>query len=248
MFMKNKFNWKKFIAYIIFIIFLIVFIFSLFKIIKWSIDTKENKKIKNDLNINIVKPQIEDNKEEYNIDFEALRKRNKDIIAYLKVPNTNIDTTVVRGKDNSYYLNHNLDKKWNVCGWVFADYRNKFDGTDKNIVIFGHNSKDNFGSLKNTLNEKWYTNKENYMVTLVTEREEIKYQVFSIYIIPTEEYYIKVDFNNDNEYMKFLNTIKNRSIYDFKVDLDVNDTILTLSTCKPGGKERVVFHAKKIEQ
>ena len=223
-----------------------MFGFSLFKIIKWKVDNKENEEIEEDLKVNIVKPQKEDSDEEYNIDFDALKKRNKDVIAYLNVPNTNIDTTVVQGNDNSYYLNHNFDKKWNVCGWIFADYRNKFDGTDKNIVIYGHNSKDNFGSLKNTLNEKWYANKDNYIVTLVTEKGEIKYQVFSIYEIPKEEYYIKVNFNNDNEYIEFLNTIKKRSIYDFKVDLDVNDTILTLSTCKPGGKERVAFHAKKI--
>ena len=250
--MKNKFNYKKLIAVIIFIIFLIVFLFSVFKIVKWKIDNKKNEKIESDLNVNIINPPMDGNKEDkYNIDFESLKKRNKDVIAYLDVPNTNVKTTVVKGKNNSYYLNHNFDKEWNRCGWAFADYRNKFDGTDKNIVIFGHNLRDRnrlFGSLKNTLNEKWYTNKENYIITLVTEKEEVKYQVFSIYVIPNEEYYIKINFNNDNEYIKFLNTIKKRSIYDFKVDLDSNDSILTLSTCQPGGKERLAFHAKKLKE
>ena len=256
--MKNKLNYKKLIAVIIFVIFLIIFIFSVFKIIKWNLDNKANKEIEDILNISIEKPQIEDDikdndeiiESEYNIDFEALKKRNKDIVAYLNVPNTNVDTTVVRGKNNSYYLNHNFDKKWNNCGWAFADYRNRFDGSDRNIVIFGHNLKNKrlFGSLKNTLNKKWYTNKENQIITLVTEKEEAKYQVFSIYTIPKEEYYIKTSFNSDNEYNNFLNTIKKRSIYDFKVPLNSNDTILTLSTCQPGGSERLAFHAKKLNE
>ena len=49
------------------------------------------------------------------------------------------------------------------------------------------------------------------------------------------------------DYMKFLNKIKNRSIYDIGVSLDKNDKILTLSTCNSGGKRRTALHDKLIK-
>ena len=122
------------------------------------------------------------------------------------------------------------------------------DGTDKNIVIFGHNMRDGsmFGSLKNIFSKEWYSNKDNLKIKLITEKGTFTYQVFSIYKVKPEEYYINTEFENNKEFTKFLDTIKKRSIKDFKVNLDKDDSILTLSTCSMTGKERVVLHAKKI--
>ena len=55
------------------------------------------------------------------------------------------------------------------------------------------------------------------------------------------------DFKNDEEYNKFLNTIKQRSIHNFNTNLDTNDKILTLSTCY-SDTERTVVHAKLIKR
>lgn len=119
----------------------------------WYLNNKENKTIQIETKKAIKKV---DNKKEVN--FEELKSKNEDSIAYLKVPETNIDYVVVKGNNNSYYLNHNFNRKYNTSGWVFADYRNKFDGSDKNIIIYAHNTMDGsmFGSLKNVLNESWY--------------------------------------------------------------------------------------------
>ena len=129
------------------------------------------------------------------------------------------------------------------------DYKNKLDGTDKNIVIYGHNIKDGsmFGTLKNILDEEWYNNEENYIIDLTTEKEELKYQVFSIYKIKNEDYYIDTEFKND-EYKKFVKKLKDRSIKDFGIEVTENDSILTLSTCADNNKYRVVLHAKRITE
>ena len=135
-----------------------------------------------------------------------------------------------------------------MAGWIFADYRNKFDGTDKNIVIYGHNMRDGsmFGSMKNILKSDWYNNDENTNIILNTEKESCVYKVFSIYKIENEDYYIRTEFNNDNEFEEFIKTIKKRSIKEFDIDISKNDNILTLSTCANNNKYRVVLHAKKI--
>ena len=73
------------------------------------------------------------------------------------------------------------------------------------------------------------------------------WQVFSTYTINSEDYYISTSFSSDQEYDKFLSTIKNRSIYNFNVELSDKDNILTLSTCTNIGEGRTVVHAKLIK-
>ena len=191
----------------------------------------------------------ENEETEYKVDFEKLKEINNQIVAYLKVKGTKIEYAVVQAKDNNYYLRRNLDKKYNVGGSIFMDYKNKLDGTDKNIVIYGHNIKDGsmFGTLENILEEEWYNNEENYIIDLTTEKEELKYQVFSVYKIENEEYYIDTEFKK-KEFEEFTDTLKNRSIKDFNVDVSVEDSILTLSTCADNNKYRIVLHAKRISE
>lgn len=232
------------IVFVLFVLLCIVgIVFSSYKIINWKKDVDSNKTIQHKL-----KKKIVIIKDEYKIDFKSLKESNPDTIAYIKVNNTNIDYVVVKGNDNDYYLKHNFEKKWNVAGWIFADYRNKFDGNDKNIIIYGHNTKDGsmFETLRNVLNSDWYRNEENYKVTLVTESGVYYYKVFSTYSIENEDYYITTSFNNDEEFNEFVKKIKSRSNYNYNVDVSGTDNILTLSSCLGDGKKRVVLHAKLI--
>ena len=212
-------------------------------------NNQNNKKISDEIaEFVTVDETKEDDEEKYVVDFEKLKEKNSDIVAWLKVKGTNIETTVVKSTNNDYYLTHNFNKEYNSAGWIFADYKNKVDGTDKNIVIYGHNMRDDsmFGSLKNILNSDWYDNEENTNITLYTENEKCIYKVFSIYKIESEDYYITTEFENDKKFEQFVNTIKKRSIKEFDIDVSESDNILTLSTCANNNKYRVVLHAKKI--
>jgi len=246
--MKDK------IIKILVILFMILCIFGIvyysYKVITWKHDLKENKIIHEEINKFVIKE--EDKTEEdkkYKIDFKSLKEKNSDTIAYLKVNNTKINHIVVKGKDNSYYLHHNFNKEWSSAGWVFADFHNKFDGTDKNIVIYGHSMLNGsmFGTLRNVLKKEWYENKNNHLITLVTENGEYTYQVFSTYVIMAEDYYINTNFKNSSEFKKFVNTIKSRSKNNFNVSVNENDEILTLSSCYDNNGKRVVLHAKKVK-
>ena len=179
------------------------------------------------------------------MDFEALKEINPDTIAYLKVNNTNIDYVVVKGNDNDYYSNHNFIKNYNTEGWIFADNKNKFNYTDYNIVLYGHNTKNNnmFGTIQNTLKEEWYDNEENKYITLITDEAVRKYEIFSIYKEYEKNNAIKVDFNSDYEYVDYLNEIKSKSIKDFNIETDASRGLLTLSTCDSDGLNRIIVHA-----
>ena len=224
-------------------------IYSGTKIVIWYMNNQNNKKISDEIaEFVTVDETKEDDEEKYVVDFEKLKEKNSDIVAWLKVKGTNIETTVVKSTNNDYYLTHNFNKEYNSAGWIFADYKNKVDGTDKNLVIYGHNMRDDsmFGSLKWVINEDWYNNEDNKYITLITENETQVYEVFSVYQIEKEDYYIQTNFNTEKEFSTFAQTIKKRSKKDFNVDVNKEDNILTLSTCANNNKYRVVLHAKKV--
>lgn len=242
--MKKK---SKILVTFIQIVLIAVIIFSGIKIIEWIKSNKKNKDIMSEIKENVViNNEMDSNNEEYKIDFAKLKQKNSDAIAWIKVNGTDIDFPVVKGTDNSYYLTHNFDKEKNKAGWIFADYRNKFDVTDKNIIIYGHNMKNGsmFASLKDVIKEEWYNNENNKYIALITENENCKYQVFSVYQTETEEYYLQTNISNFKE---FVEKIKGRSKKNFNVDIKETDSILTLSTCADNTKYRVVLHAVKVK-
>lgn len=240
---------KKVFIIILEIFFVVVMLVSGIMIILWARENKRNNEILEQIadTVTIDETKNDDEIEKYTVNFSELKSKNPDTVAWLKVNGTNIEYPVVKAKDNDYYLNHSFDKSYNGAGWTFADYRNKFDGADKNIIVYGHNRKDRsmFGSLKNVLNKEWHENEENRKILFFTEEEESIYEVFSIYKIKDESYYIQTNFSS-NSYLKFLQTIKKRSIYKFDVELNENDQILTLSTCDSNNEYRLVVHAKKL--
>ena len=99
-----------------------------------------------------------------------------------------------------------------------------------------------FGTLNKVLYKNWYTNEKNLTITFDTLYGSYKYKIFSIYIIPTTTDYLTTNFDSNEEKLNFIKLIKDRSIYDFNVNLDENTKILTLSTCQ-SDTSRLVVHA-----
>lgn len=245
---KNKKKLFNVVMRIIELIFLILLVYSSINIFKWYNNNKENKQIINEIAESVTINEDTNEEKKYKINFEELKQKNSDTVAWLKVENTNIEYPIVQANNNSYYLTHNFDKKYNVAGWIFADYKNKLDGTDRNIVVYGHNMRNNsmFGSLKDVITEEWYNNEENKYITFVTENDYQTYQVFSVYQIKTEDYYIQTEFKS-NEFTEFIDTITKRSKKDFGINVSKEDTILTLSTCSNNNKYRVVLHSVRVK-
>lgn len=267
---KKKINKRNLISLILIILFSITLLFSLYKIIKWNIDNNNTKKIMSKIDNNITKEvndsdktEIINNNEELSksdpywdyikmnmidVEFDDLKKINKDVVGWIKVNGTNINYPFVQTSNNDYYLNHSFDKSSNGGGWVFLDYRN--NKTDnKNTIIYGHGrqNKTIFGTLKNILNNGWLENEDNYIIKISTEKENTLWQIFSVYRIPTTSDYLQTEFISDEEYDIFLNMLLKRSQYNFKTAINKEDKILTLSTCY-NNDDKVVVHAKLIKR
>ncbi len=265
---KKKRVLKKWVLIVIIIGLLIVGGTNVFVLIKWGNDNKDTSDIidsigdlaieiednENTENIN----EVDDVSSDYwyyvsfpliNVNFDELLEKNSDTVAWLNVNNTNINYPVVQASDNDYYLNHSFDNSYNEAGWVFLDYRNSSDFSGRNNIIYAHSRLDKtmFGSLSRVLKSSWYTDKSNHIIRLSTPSENTLWQIFSVYVIEEESYYITTNFNDDDSYVEFLNTIRDRSRYDFDVELSDSDKIITLSTCY-SDSERTVVHAKLIKR
>ncbi len=265
---KKKRKVSMVILILILLISIGIVIFSLLKIFLWNEDNKKVKKIKEDVSdvaterpasnaVNVNPPENPEddywyyiNMDMMSVDFNELKNKNPDTVGFIKVNGTNINYPVVQTTNNDYYLTHAFDKSENDAGWIYADYRNNMVNFDKNTIIYGHGRLNNtmFGSLKNITNSSWYNNKDNYIIKFSTPTENTLWQVFSVYTIKAESYYLQTTFTSDTEYNTFLQTLKGRSVKDFSATVNSYDKIITLSTCKDvAGTERVVMHAKLIK-
>lgn len=267
---KKKRKLKRKVLTLLTLFFVIILIFCSIKILLWMKDNKDTSSVTNEIinAVNIEEREDDDNtelvnedddkKSDYwyyitfpliNVDFTELKGKNSDTVGWINVNNTNINYPYVQTTDNSFYLNHSFDKSYNEAGWVFLDYRNNNNLDNKNTILYAHSRLDKtmFGSLSKVLKSSWYNNKDNHIIRLSTESENTLWQIFSVYKIPEESYYITTEFNNDSDYEEFLNVIKNRSIYNFNTTLNNNDKVLTLSTCY-SDTERTVVHAKLIKK
>ena len=268
---KKKLRFRKWVIVVFLIFFLSIFLVSASKVFNWFNDNNKVDNITEDILENVKVKEKKDNENTENInppedkwndywdyikmnlleiDFNQLLKRNSDTVGWIEVKGTNINYPIVQTTDNNYYLTHAFDKTENEAGWVFMDYRNDPVNFNQNTIIYAHSrlTGSMFGSLKNILDSSWYTNKNNHIIRLSTTTENTMWQVFSVYTIPKESYYITPSFNSNEAYLEFLNTIKSRSEVDFSGTVNTNDKILKLSTCKDNFGNRVVMHAKLIKK
>lgn len=268
----NKF--KNIILIILLLIFISLFITSSYKVINWLVEKKHTKEVIEDINELVTITNVDNNEEildninnntneniinyyyDYlnvpyiDVEFKELLNINPDTVGWIKVLGTVINYPFVQTNDNDYYLTHSFDKTFNSSGWIFLDYRNDINNLDKNTIIYAHGGNRNtmFGPLKELYNNKnWFNDSNNHYIKLSTNNYNSVYKIFSLYVINTTSDYLYIDFNSDDIYYDFLSKLKERSYYDFQTDLNINDKIITLSTCY-NKKEKLVIHAKLIKQ
>ncbi len=170
---------------------------------------------------------------DYSKEIDAYRERyhNNEVVAILNILNTDYRRPVMQHTDNDYYLNHLEDNTSNYMGALFADFRvNVNDG--KKILIYGHNSKYidmPFKILEHYYDIDYFQNHQ-YM-ELITSKEKKLYQIFSIYVEPTDYSYMQVDFNSTDSWYNHLLKLKQKSMYDTGNDIQGDDEILILQTC-----------------
>ena len=163
---------------------------------------------------------------------------NNDIIGSLKINGTNINTLLVKGYDNKYYLNHSIYKEKDIKGSIFVDYRTNLNS--KQINIYGHNStKYNlmFKELEKYKNKDFYN--EHKIIEIWDGINIHKYKIFSIKIVNKNSKHMDI---NNKDHIKELN----KSIYNTGENASNNDKILILQTCNYKPKNTYILVIAKL--
>lgn len=173
-------------------------------------------------------------KEIYKEEIEKLRKdnNNDDIVGTIEILNTDFKAPILQGRNNDYYLRHLPNKQYNINGSIFLDYRVNIN-TSKKLIIYGHNDanlKMPFEILEQYYDIEFLNNHK--IIEIKTYENKLrKYELFSIFIEPSDFSYMQINYNNDEEYLNHLMNLKNKSMYKIESNIDKNTNILILQTC-----------------
>ena len=165
------------------------------------------------------------------IDFDALRSINPDCVGWIHIPDTGISYPVVQGSDNSHYLKHLFDGKWNSGGCIFMDCRVDAALSDRHSIIYGHHMKNGtmFSGLTKYKKQDYF--EEHPTGLLITPECTYRIEFFAGYVAGVDEAAWKVGFQSDEEYEAWIKEAKEKSWITSPLSPAVTDSVLTLSTC-----------------
>lgn len=156
-------------------------------------------------------------------------------IAWLKVQGTNIDAPII-GYDQITAL-ANVDKEDYL--WNRINQEKKFN----QVSISGHNILNL--SKKPQVGKEYFSRfddlmafvykdfiKENKYIQYTIDNEDYVYKIFGVFF----ERDYKLDLRHEGDYTKeetkaYLKQISDLNIYDFDIDVNENDSLITLTTC-----------------
>lgn len=185
---------------------------------------------------------------------------NEDVVAWLRVPDTEIDEHILQGpakadgfdvsKDGEFYERRDINKQYDWYGSYFADYESELGDRNEmsNIVtIYGHSmnddpDKEKFSKLKRYTDQKFA--EEHPYLYLTTPEDDMVFKVFGViytdfkylpYYYPNEKTLQEATKNKKDAKITTLQGVidemKARSKFDFDVDVNASDKLLVLSTC-----------------
>lgn len=190
----------------------------------------KNKNSECDDNVDLNTEQIQDR-------FIPLLQINPETVGWIKVGNLADEPVVYR--DNEFYLNHDFYQKKSSSGTVFVDVENTDLENDKYVIVYGHDLRDGskFGSLKEYLNIEQLKNNIVIEWSSLYSSEAEKYVVFSVFdssMLEENKNYFdlrRFDRLDLDGTKKFIEEIRERSLYDIPVDVTAEDQIMVLVTC-----------------
>lgn len=168
--------------------------------------------------------------------YLTLKEKNSDFVGWLTVDGTNIDYPVMQNANEpEFYLKHNFSKEDDRHGIPFASPSSEIPNGD-NIIIFGHNMKDDtmFSELQKFISPEFC--EENHSITFSTCTTSDIYDIIMVFKISESDaekfpYYTYTSFDNTTA-NKYLSAAAQYLIWSDNKKLGDDAKLLTLSTCE----------------
>ena len=166
---------------------------------------------------------------------DAVKKKDKevkkDVTGWVRVQGTDIDYPIIYSAGEQVKGDYSFS---------WSNQKESFVAERK--VLLGHNIL-NLSSTPMTTNKKFsgfeellsflYPEfiKNNKYIQYTVDGEDYVYKIFAISFVKTNDGYINTYYMDKNEKKKYIQQVKKESYFDFGVDVDSNDGIITLATC-----------------
>ncbi len=187
-------------------------------------------------------------------EYQTLYSKNRKLIGWLKIDDTNIDYPVMQTANNEYYLDHNFNQEYDKNGSLFLDKDCDVVRRSTNLIIYGHHMKSGkmFGNLNSYSSEEY--GKKHSQIQFDTIYEKGTYEVMYVFrsrIYNEDEvvfkYYQFLNAASATEFDSYMQEMAALSLYDTGVTASYGDELLTLSTCDSSETDgRFVVVAKRV--
>jgi len=164
------------------------------------------------------------------VDFEELSLKFPGLVGWIKLDGSEIDYPVMQHTDNDYFIERLPDGKPHRNGSIFLDYRNESEFSDKNMLIYGHmtRNQDMFGELKRYRNQDFFD--ANSVIWLHTPEKDYMIVLFSAHLAHSRRDHPPLSFE-DTEFMDYIEKIKKASLVVSDVIVNEDDRIVSFCTC-----------------
>ncbi len=165
------------------------------------------------------------------VDFDALKQRNKDVVGWIYCPDTVINYAVVQTEDNMYYLHKDIDGNYSAYGTLFVECLCQKDFKNTNNIIYGHHMNDGkmFARLVEYAKQSYFD--QHPVFYLNTPDMNYRVELFAGYITDMNSDTYTISFASEEENQAWLDKIISQSTFESSVAVKPGDKILTLSTC-----------------
>lgn len=185
-------------------------------------------------------PELPDNP----VDFAALQAEHPDVVAWIQVPDTNINYAVMQsGADTAedFYLTHNEAGEKKRSGSIYIQKYNHADFSDPNTILYGHNMAN--GSMfanVHKFKKKDFFNSHEYLYVYLPGHV-LTYRIYSLFTHNPRHLLWAYDFETEEGIQRFIDKTLNPNTSTRRVREGVSpttaDRLITLSTCVDGSDD-----------
>ena len=156
-----------------------------------------------------------------------------DTVGWLDIPDTRLSYPIVQCSDNSFYLNHGLDRESDPFGLPFLDYRCKGDFSGYNSIIYAHN----FENMAMFANVGLFRDREYFdshsKGLLMTDKGSEEIEFFAYVSVPADSPVYNTVFITEKEKKAYAELLLHSAVC--RTDISAEDLtdkrLILLSTC-----------------
>ncbi len=169
--------------------------------------------------------------------YEALHQMNPHMAGWIRIDGTRVDYPVMyTPQDPEFYFHRDFYGKDSAYGMIFVDGDCRMDGSDPNLLIYGHHMRDGsmFAQIEDYQREDFW--KEHPIIHFDTLTELGTYEVAGAFKRPAgeldEAFKAMLLAGTQEDYCALWDLLKESGFYDTGVEAVSGRRLITLTTCE----------------